>query len=182
MTKVNLITQAEYAKHRGCSAVAVHKAVKAGRISTIDGKIDPAVADLQWERNTRARISASARAESSAGAPGGGAAQGGDSNNEYLAFRARREAAEASIAEMKEAELRGKYLVKADVAAVAFEVARAFRDGLVNCGRRLAADVAGLSKVEDCEEVIDREHRALLESMHHSLKSKLNLTDPEGGA
>lgn len=181
MSKVNLLTQAEYAKHRGCSAVAVHKAVKAGRISAIDGKIDPAVADLQWERNTRARISASAR-ESSAGAPGGGGAQGDATNNDYLANRARREAAEASIAEMKEAELRGKYLVKADVAAVVFEIARAFRDGLTNCGRRLAADVAGLSKVEECEEVIDREHRALLESMHHSLQSKLNLTESEGGA
>lgn len=55
MAKVNLMTQAEYAKHRGCSAVAVHKAVKAGRISLIGDKIDPEVADIQWERNTRAR-------------------------------------------------------------------------------------------------------------------------------
>lgn len=56
MAKVKLMTQAEYAQHRGCSAVAVHKAVKAGRISTIDGKIDPAVADIQWAANTRARV------------------------------------------------------------------------------------------------------------------------------
>lgn len=182
MSKVNLLTQAEYATHRGCSAVAVHKAVKAGRISTIEGKIDPAVADVQWKANTRARISARARADGSAGAPGGAAAPGEPTNNQYLENRARREAAEASIAEMKEAELRGKYLVKADVAAVVFEIARSLRDGLTNCGRRLAADVAGLSSAEECETVIDREHRALLETMHHSLKAKLNLGEAEGGA
>jgi hypothetical protein len=57
MAKVNLLTQKEYAEHRGCSAVAVHKAVKAGRISLIGDKIDPDVADIQWKRNTRARVS-----------------------------------------------------------------------------------------------------------------------------
>ncbi|MGB6054610.1 MAG: elements of external origin, partial [Burkholderiaceae bacterium] len=62
-----MLTQAEYAKRRGCSAVAVHKAVKAGRISLIDGKIDPAVADIQWGRNTRARAANRA--------PGAGAVQ-----------------------------------------------------------------------------------------------------------
>jgi phage terminase large subunit GpA-like protein len=59
MAKVNRqrLTQAEYAKHRGCSAVAVHKAIKAGRITTFeDGTIDPEVADIQWAKNSRARV------------------------------------------------------------------------------------------------------------------------------
>lgn len=42
----------EYARHRGVSHVAVMKAVKAGRISNIDGKIDPVVADREWAQNT----------------------------------------------------------------------------------------------------------------------------------
>lgn len=180
MSKVNLLTQAEYAERRGCSAVAVHKAIKAGRISAIDGKIDPAVADVQWERNTRARVSASARKEG-AGQGAGDAKAADQAGSDYLQYRARREAAEASIAEMKEAELRGKYLVKSEVDAVVFEIARTLRDGLNNCGRRMAADVAGLGKVEECEEVIDREHRALLESMTHSLSTKLGVHETEGG-
>lgn len=56
MAKVNLLSQKEYAQHRGCSPAAVCKAVKEGRISADrDGKIDPAVADIQWGLNTRAR-------------------------------------------------------------------------------------------------------------------------------
>jgi hypothetical protein len=56
MAKVNLLSQKEYAEHRGCSPAAVCNAVAAGRISLIDGKIDPVVADIQWKANTRARI------------------------------------------------------------------------------------------------------------------------------
>ena len=59
MAQVNLMTQAQYAEHRGCSRVAVHKAVKEKRISLIDGKIDAAVADIQWAANTRARAPSS---------------------------------------------------------------------------------------------------------------------------
>lgn len=56
MAKVNLLSQKEYAKHLGVSPAAVCKAVKEGRISLIDGKIDPVVADIQWKHNTRARV------------------------------------------------------------------------------------------------------------------------------
>ncbi len=68
----------------------------------------------------------------------------------------------------------GKFLLKAEVDAAVFEIARAIRDGLTNCARRIAADVAGLTSAEECEVVIDREHRALLESMSHSMVTKLN--------
>lgn len=176
MAKVNLMTQAEYAKHRGCSGVAVFKAVKAERISLIDGKIDAAVADIQWAANTRVRASQS----KPDGTPVQPLAEGTDTPpmipggvDDYLVSRSRREAAEASIAEMKECEMRGKYLQKTEVDAAVFEIARAMRDGLTNCARRIAADVAALSKAEDCEQVIDREHRALLESMTHRITTKL---------
>ena len=175
MTKVNLMTQAEYAKHRRCSGVAVFKAVRAGRISLIDGKIDAAVADIQWAKNTRVRavnrkqddepVQPQAAGQNPAMAPGG--------IDDYLVSRSRREAAEASIAEMKECEMRGKYLLKTEVDAAVFEVARAMRDGLTNCARRIAADVAAINNAEDCEVVIDREHRALLDSMAHRIATKL---------
>lgn len=87
--------------------------------------------------------------------------------------RTRREIAEASMAEMKEAEMRGKYLIKTEVDSAVFEIGRAMRDGLTNCARRIAADVAGLGSAEACEAVIDREHRALLESMAHRIASRL---------
>jgi hypothetical protein len=56
VAKVNLLSQKEYAKHRGCTPAAVCKAVKDKRISIdSDGKIDPVVADIQWDANSRAR-------------------------------------------------------------------------------------------------------------------------------
>lgn len=50
-----LITPAEYARRRPCHHTAVLKAIKTGRISLIDGKIDPEVANIQWDKNTRPR-------------------------------------------------------------------------------------------------------------------------------
>src|SRR3989344_8607738 len=52
---VQLLSKAAYARRRGCDEKAVRKAIAEGRISLIDGKIDPEVADIQWAKNTRAR-------------------------------------------------------------------------------------------------------------------------------
>jgi hypothetical protein len=43
----------------------------------------------------------------------------------------------------------------------------------MNCARRIAADVAPLATADECEAIIDREHRALLESMMHTFDEKL---------
>jgi hypothetical protein len=71
--------------------------------------------------------------------------------------------------------MRGRYLVKTEVDAAVFEIGRALRDGLTNCARRIAADVAGLASAAECEEVIDREHRALLVNMSRALETKLSV-------
>ena len=52
---VQLINMAEYARRRGCTEGAVRRAVRDGRISLIEGKLDPVAADAQWARNTRVR-------------------------------------------------------------------------------------------------------------------------------
>lgn len=60
MDKANskLMSQAVYARHRGCSRVSVFRAVQAGRISAFgpDKMIDPDLADVQWAKNTRVRV------------------------------------------------------------------------------------------------------------------------------
>lgn len=50
---MNLISRADYARHRGISKPAVTQAIREGRITLIDGKIDPVAADAQWAANTR---------------------------------------------------------------------------------------------------------------------------------
>jgi hypothetical protein len=81
---------------------------------------------------------------------------------------------------MRQAEMEGKFLLKEDVANQVFEISRALRDGLTNCGRRIAAEVAALATAEECEVVIEREHHALLATMAHSLSANLQVTTDEG--
>lgn len=170
-----LKTIAEWAEGLGISRQQGYAAVKRCEIPVNDGKVDLEYATILYHRHTRPRAGTGRQSDKKDEVP---FSLGGE--GDYQAARARREAAEASIAEMKEAEMRGKYLLKTEVDSVIFEIARALRDGLTNCSKRLAGDVASLSTPEECEEVIEREHRALLETMSHSLKSKLSVT-AEGG-
>ena len=48
-----LVSMREYAKRRNISAMAVSKAVKAGRVTLVSGKIDVNLADREWSANTR---------------------------------------------------------------------------------------------------------------------------------
>lgn len=178
----NLTKIADWAASLGISRQSGYDAITRCSIPVTDGKVDPDVANVLYAKHTRARANGK-NAASPAGAEGG---QGADAPAGakakpagYDTSRARREEAEAKISEMKLAEMQGKYLLKDDVAAVVFEIARALRDGLTNSARRIAADVAALSTGEECEAVVEREHRALLASMNHSLNAKLQLVAGE---
>lgn len=48
-----LVSLRAYSRHRGVTLRAVQKAIESNRISLIDGKIDPEIADFQWAKNTR---------------------------------------------------------------------------------------------------------------------------------
>jgi hypothetical protein len=169
MAKVNRqrLTQAQYATHRGCSAVAVHKAIKQGRITTFDdGTIDPEVADIQWAKNSRARVRTTPAptpaptaapapgdlVDQAAGAPGpaieAGAAPvpsslAGDPS--YQDARARQAQADARTAELKLAELEGQ-LVRVDQVHAAFASKLApVREALLQFPARLAPLLASQS-------------------------------------
>lgn len=173
----NLTSVAKWAESLGISRQQGYAAVKRCEIALTDGMVDAEYASILYHRHTRPRANGKRGAAPLAALmlTDNGAEQIGIPN--YDESRAKREAAEASIAEMKEAEMRGKYLLKTEVDSAIFEIARALRDGLNNCARRIAADVAGLASADDCEAVIDREHRALLESMTHRITTKLGASD-----
>lgn len=179
----NLTTIAEWAKLVGIARQSAYDAVSRCEIPVTDGKVDAEYATLLYERNTRKRANGSRPASSAPGLPPAGlAGAGGAGGTEppakvpgYDSSRARREAAEAEIAELKLAEQAGRFLLKSDVEAAAFEIARALRDGLNNSARRIAAEVASLTTSEACEEVIDREVTALLGSMAQALRADLDV-------
>lgn len=191
---VQLITKSAYARHRGCDEKAVRKAVAEGRISLINGKIDPHVADIQWARNTRARVSQSVQS-SSVGEQhpidtgpdlGSEAIAAGQANGKatadpgYLQFRSRREEADAQIAEMNAAKMRGSMLMRHDVDRAMFEIGREIRDRLTACARRIASEVASINTAEGCEAVVDREHRIVLELLVTAFREKVGSPVREG--
>jgi hypothetical protein len=190
MAKVNLMTQAEYAKHRGCSAVAVHKAVKAGRISLIDGKIDPAVADIQWKNNTRSRIMTGRVAASEPAAPelplaaepadgepaepggdGGGVEDGrGSLDPQYEKSRSSREEAENRRAWLRLQEEEGQLVridqVRAELAAKLAPV----REGLLQIPARLAPLLAPQSDPGRIQTLLEVEIHQVLAPLSKSIE------------
>lgn len=176
----NLTSIATWAKSVGISRQQGYEAVKRCGIPVIDGDVDPEYATYLYDKLTRKRANGN-RAEPLAGAAVPAAAAGVEGSTPpakvpgYDTSRARREAAEAETSEIKLAELAGKFLLKTEVDSCLFEIARSLRDGLNNCARRIAADVASLNTVEACETAIEREHGALLATVAHSLMSDLGI-------
>lgn len=97
-------------------------------------------------------------------------------DEDFNTARTRREISEANQAEMEEAKQRGEYLVKADFERQLFTAGRMLRDSLTNCSRRIGAEIAGTTNPDECEAIIDREHRAALASFSQALRMKLNIT------
>ena len=168
-----LISQAEYARHRGCSQAAGNYAVKAGRITLIDGKVDPVEADRQWERNSRARPKgtgdvrssreeAPARSAPPPSPPPAADPIDTDMVPNYQESRARREAAEADLAELKVRTQRGELVPAAAVRAEFSRQMAGIRDGLLNIPARLAPVVAAESNLGKVQTLIDAELRAVL--------------------
>jgi hypothetical protein len=161
------MTQAQYARHRGCSKVAVGKAVKAQRISLVNGLIDPAVADIQWKANSRARATATPAAEqpSLLQALAQTSASEAPASDGYTVSRNRREAADAEMAELKLAEQQG-LLIRVD--AVKAALAAAFtstRDNLLQIPSRLSAIMAAETDAAKVHELLQAELYRALEGM-----------------
>ncbi|MGL5002309.1 MAG: hypothetical protein ACRDAM_05165 [Casimicrobium sp.] len=138
-----LITQKEYAKRRGGSPQAVSKAVKEGRILLINRRIDPEVADVQWASNSQPRANSGGPGSSLGTALFGGASSGdlkpdaSSETSDYWQSRARREQAEADLAQMKAEEARGTLINRAGVdRAIAIGI-RALRDAVRSVPERL---------------------------------------------
>lgn len=185
---VQLLTKSAYARHRGCDEKAVRKAIQDGRISMIDGKIDPEVADIQWAKNTRARadskraapqeplvgMDAPAMAATALAGPANPAA-GPDYNDN----RARREKAEADMAERANLREAGQVLDRAQVERAVFDIVHSLRDAVMTIGQRAAPKCIGLADARDIERTITEECRQALAAFE---KRALDLMPPPEAA
>lgn len=171
-----LLSRRAYARHRaergliGGTHTAVNDAVRGGRISLIDGKIDPEVADIQWSEKTDATQQArgasgghAPRPDARLPAPAPGDREG------YFATKERRERAEAELAELELRERRRELVRAADVERETFVTHRALRDRFIGVPDRIAPIVAAETDVAKCHEIIASEIRAALREVVQAL-------------
>ncbi|MBL0422474.1 elements of external origin [Ramlibacter sp. AW1] len=134
-----------YARHRGVTDTAVHKAIRAGRITPeADGSIDPDRADLEWARNTdtpRAgtRKQAVKVAVLEAGADAPAPPSGGTS---LLQARTVNEVVKAQTNKVRLARLKGELVDRPQAIAHVFKLARTERDAWLNWPARISAQLA----------------------------------------
>jgi hypothetical protein len=142
----------EYARHRGVSVTAVRTALRKRRITARpDGLIDPVQADADWLRNTRPRVGGIRPKPPPEPTPG------------YHDSRARREAAEARLAELKVAQQQRR-LVETDavIRHWAAQVSTA-KSLLLSLPSRLAAQLAACTASSLAHAVLEK---AILEVLH----------------
>jgi hypothetical protein len=165
-----LLTIHEYAKHRkaaglsGGSYPAVLKAIKSGRIMLLDGGIDPDVADIQWEKNTRHRIDFHGKPNQpvlpvavgwkSAAAP------------DWAESKSRTEAAVAEIKEMQAAKMRCELIDREGYERAAYQCGRQIQKALVDVmPSRIAVDLAARTDPWDVECYLREQMRAELRAL-----------------
>lgn len=141
--------------------------MKAGRISTVDGKIDPARADREWHDNTdqskpRNRIIGEPDRVRGAGEPPEpmtlrGSDRGNGSATGYAKARAARELYQAQLTKLQLDRQRG-LLVRADeVRTAAFNNARMARDQLIALPQRVSSIIAATQDVDEVRRILEEE-------------------------
>lgn len=135
-----------YARHRGVTDTAVHKAIRTGRITPeADGSIDPDKADREWARNSDAPKAGTRQptvrvAMPDASQDGGPSVPGGGTS--LLQARTVNEVVKAQTNKVRLAKLKGDLVDRAAAIAQVFTLARAERDAWLNWPARISAPLA----------------------------------------
>lgn len=160
-----LMSQADYARHRDCSREAVRKAVEAGRITTFgEAKlINARLADVEWAQNTRARVGTKPPPDGKATPES--AKPAGQGEGDYWDSRARRERAEADMAELKLKEQLGELVRAADVRAEVAKKAAALREALMQLPARLSPVLAAEGDAGRVHDQLQAELRLVLQQL-----------------
>ena len=136
-----------YARHRGVTDTAVHKAIRAGRITPeTDGTIDADRADREWARNsdvpktgTRAKAAKVAVPEGGTGVGGDGPAALPTGGASLLQARTVNEVVKAQTNKVRLARLKGELVDRPHAIAHVFKLARSERDAWLNWPARISA-------------------------------------------
>jgi hypothetical protein len=136
---------------------------------------EPAVVQTCAQALDRATDQAQPSLPFGAIAPIGGGGENGSREPpepSYHQYRMQREKSDAEISAMNAAKMRGDLVDRAGIDRAAFEIGRDLRDGLDNCARRIASELAGVLTAEGCEAVLRREHRSLLQRLANEFRAR----------
>ena len=142
------MSYSEYARHRGCSPANITKAIARGKITPINGKIDPKKADADWEANS-VRVKSSEATSNLANnlAP--------DTNAMSLSrIKAMHEGLRAKKTKLEVEMLEGSLIDAKAVKDASFKQARLVRDTLLSVPNRLSPVVANESDEHRVHEII----------------------------
>lgn len=145
-----------YARHRGVTDTAVHKAIRAGRITPeADGTIDAAKADAEWTRNsapartgTQTRAARVAVPETVEATREGGTTALPPGGASLLQARTVNEVVKAQTNKVRLARLKGELVERSQVVAHVFKLARDERDAWLNWPARVSAQMAASLEID----------------------------------
>lgn len=140
-----LISIKDFAVRQGVTYQAVWRAIKAGRLTLLDGKLDPAVADIQWQQNRRrAPNSVDSPNQPTPPTPALGAVPDPLAGVPTLeSSRRRREFHEANLAEMRERQKAGELVELREVHLAYTTLAAELRAALERIPDKIAPRLAG---------------------------------------
>lgn len=187
-TAIQRLTESGLARQLDVSRQAVHDLVKRGILSKDkDGLIDAEMAKIALANRVRPSSKTAAAlaapppsATAQAPTPSAAATDGTDNAaTSYHVAKTLRETAEARMAQIKLAQLKGQLLPLEKAQKAAFEIGRQVRDALNAATRRIAPELATAATVTDCEEILRREHAALLQNLSTALAKQIAAPAPE---
>ena len=158
MGSSTLVSLRAYARSRrerglpGGTLTAVQKAAKSGRITLVNGKVDPEQADRGWSQNTS--VEQQVRGTGGRNAPPEAIPPEKGETESYIDARARKEAALADLAEMEAAELRGELVRTEDVTKCWGEMVTAIRARLLVLPSMAASQVAPPGKTAEVQGIL----------------------------
>lgn len=170
-----LLSQAAYAKHAGVSATTIRKDVKAGKITLVDGKVDPVKADKERAEKTDWVMKNKPKKPDKSASTGAIVEEG---VTMYQA-RTQKMAYEAKLAKLKYEEEIGKVVDTLEIQNQLFSSLRSVRDSILNIAPRVSAIVAAELGMPDkafrVNKIIEKEVHDILSDMANiKLKVKGN--------
>ncbi|MFN7225836.1 MAG: hypothetical protein ACK5UY_01100 [Holosporales bacterium] len=152
-----LLTQAEWARHKGFSRQYAAKLIKQGTIRLIGGKVDAAQAEsaLAALREPLRQVTSDEPFE------GGGQSL----STLLLKSRIKTEVERGRLLEAKAKAETGKLVSADEVKIAAFRRARIVRDGMLNLPDRVAAVLAAETDAAKVHAILTKEIRLILEAI-----------------